>query len=137
MPRTSRKNAIAASRSRTRTNPHSKMNTDAGHPHALNIRLGNSAEGLRKRGSRWERTDRTWSTSLVPWAPQSGGSCPDRLLFDRRPDEVAPLRPRPVVVLHVRVPEEVLQDEPRVGRPLPDPAVRDDLLVRRDPFPLV
>src|SRR5467141_1294198 len=56
----------------------------------------------------------------------------DSRLLDRRPHEVAPLRPGAVVVLHVRVAEEVLEDEPGVGRPLPDPAVRDDLLVRSD-----
>src|SRR6267378_8398313 len=61
----------------------------------------------------------------------------DSRLLDRRPHEVAPLRPGAVIVLHVRVAEEVLQDEPGVGRPLPDPAVCDDLLVRRDAFAFV
>src|SRR5207249_2018489 len=53
-----------------------------------------------------------------------------RLRFlDRRPHKVPPLRPGAVVVPDVRVAEEVLQDEPRVRRPLPDTAVGDDLLV--------
>src|SRR2546430_14913651 len=59
------------------------------------------------------------------------------LLLDWRPHEVAPLRPGAVVVPDVRVAEEVLQDEPRVGRPLADPAVCDDLLIRRHAFRLV
>src|SRR5438094_1189760 len=58
-------------------------------------------------------------------------------LLDRRPNEVAPLRPGPVVVADVRVAKQVLQHEPRVGRPLADPAVGDDLLVRRHTFRLV
>src|SRR5438128_10065505 len=37
-------------------------------------------------------------------------------LLDRRPHEVAPLRPRAVVIPKVRVAEEVLQDEPGVRR---------------------
>src|SRR2546430_13428309 len=54
-----------------------------------------------------------------------------------RSHEVPPLRPGAVVVPDVRVAEEVLQDEPRVGRPLADPAVCDDLLIRRHAFRLV
>src|SRR5439155_22607898 len=58
-------------------------------------------------------------------------------LLDRRSHEVPPLRPGAVVVADVRVAEQVLQDEPRVGRPLADPAVGDDLLVRRHSLRLV
>src|SRR6266550_1717825 len=50
-----------------------------------------------------------------------------RSLRDRRPDEVAPLGPRAVVVLHFVDAEQVLEREPRVARPFADPAVGDDL----------
>src|SRR6266699_1000427 len=50
---------------------------------------------------------------------------------------VSSFLPRAVVVPDVRVAEEVLQDEPRVRRPLADPAVGDDLLVRRHALRLV
>src|SRR6266699_4186863 len=46
-------------------------------------------------------------------------------LLDRRPHEVPPLRPGAVVVPDVRVSEEVLQDEPRVRRPLADSTIGD------------
>src|SRR5947209_2393926 len=53
-------------------------------------------------------------------------------LLDRRADQVAPLGPRAVVVLHVAEPEEILQHEPRVARALADAAIRDHRLVGRD-----
>src|SRR2546430_11848286 len=43
-----------------------------------------------------------------------------------RSHEVPPFRPRAVVVPDIRVAEEVLQDEPRVGRPFADPAIRSE-----------
>src|SRR6478752_8654895 len=43
----------------------------------------------------------------------------------RHADEIAPLSPRTVVVLHVLESEEILQDEPRDARTLPDAAVRN------------
>src|SRR5207249_3854211 len=49
----------------------------------------------------------------------------------QRPHEVAPLRPGAVVVPDAGVPEQVLQDEPRVGPSLADSAVRHDLLLLR------
>src|SRR5207248_9938654 len=49
-----------------------------------------------------------------------------RPLLDRDVHHVAPLGPRPVVVLHVVVPEQLVQHEPGMGRALPDPAVGDD-----------
>src|SRR5437867_3781422 len=104
MPRTYLKKAIAASRSRTRTNPHSKVNSTSTGCDGTRI-------SVRVASPLW--------------------------LLDRRSDEVPPLRPGPVVVLHVRVAEEVLQREPRVAGPLADPAVRDDLLVRRHALRLV
>src|SRR5712691_5645763 len=51
-----------------------------------------------------------------------------RSLGDRSPDEIAPLRPRAVVVAHLLHAEEVLEREPGMARPLADPAVGDDLV---------
>src|SRR5208282_5755091 len=45
--------------------------------------------------------------------------------FDRRADEVAPLGPRAVVILHVVVAEQIFQHEPRVRAALADSAVGD------------
>src|SRR5438045_9568957 len=53
-------------------------------------------------------------------------------LLHRRADEVAPLGPRAVVVLHVLETEQVLQHEPREARALADAAVRDDRRVALD-----
>src|SRR5262245_49711111 len=55
-----------------------------------------------------------------------------RLVLDRHPDGVAPLGPRPVVVLD-RVAEEALEHEPAVARPLADAAVRHDGPAAVDP----
>ena len=57
--------------------------------------------------------------------------------LDRGADERAVLGPRAVVVLDVRVPEQLLQREPRVRRTLPDPAVGDHLAVARDALGVV
>src|SRR6266567_7697997 len=46
-------------------------------------------------------------------------------LLDRRTDQIAPLGPRAVVVLHVLEPEQILEHEPRMARALADAAVRD------------
>src|SRR5207302_418651 len=46
-------------------------------------------------------------------------------LLHWRADEIAPLGPRAVVVLHVLEAEQMLQHEPREARPLADAAVRD------------
>src|SRR2546430_12855755 len=78
----------------------------------------------------------TWSYSAR--SPESAiGLAGGTSLLDRRLHEVPPFRPGAVVVLHVRESEEVLQDEPGVGGPLADPAIGDDLLVRRDTLWLV
>src|SRR5437667_7227949 len=85
-------------------------------------------------GKLWRNLYATLDFSL-PHVPSIARS---RLgLLDRRAHEVPPLRPGAVVVPDVRVAEEVLQDEPRVGRSLADPAVRDDLLLRRHAFRFV
>src|SRR5258705_13706637 len=55
-------------------------------------------------------------------------------LLNRSADEVAPLGPRTVVVLHVGEPEQVLQHEPGVARSLADSTVSDDRLGRRYAF---
>src|SRR6185503_14998037 len=63
---------------------------------------------------------------------------PDRDgLLDRHADEAAVLGPRPVVVADPAVAEQLVQDEPRMARPLTDPAVGDDVFVGRDPLRLV
>src|SRR3954471_3761228 len=54
------------------------------------------------------------------------------VLLDRHVDEVAPLRPRAVVVAHVVLAEQLVQDEPRVRRALADAAVGDDRLATQD-----
>src|SRR5262249_34083353 len=50
-------------------------------------------------------------------------------LLDRRAHQVAPLRPRTVVVLHVLEAEQMLEREPGEARPLADAAVRDHWLI--------
>src|SRR5438876_12220875 len=60
-----------------------------------------------------------------------------RLLLDGRAHQRAPLRPRPIVVAHVLVAEEVRQDEPGVGGALADAAVGDHVFVRRYALALV
>src|SRR3954470_19885709 len=54
------------------------------------------------------------------------------VLLDRHVDEVAPLRPRAVVVAHVALAEELVEDEPRVRRALADAAVGDDRIAAED-----
>src|SRR5207253_3038240 len=56
---------------------------------------------------------------------------------DRRAYQAAPLGPRAVVIPYVGVSQELCQCEPRVGRPLTNPAIRNDLLVGRDAVTLV
>src|SRR3984893_6656650 len=57
--------------------------------------------------------------------------------LDGHADERAPLGPRTVVVANVRIAEQLVQREPRVRRPLADPAVRDYLAFRRYALALV
>src|SRR6266536_3640198 len=58
-------------------------------------------------------------------------------LFDRDVDEVAPLRPRAVVVLDRFVAQQLSEDEPGVSAALADPAVRRHLFFRRYALALV
>src|SRR5215471_7740107 len=53
-------------------------------------------------------------------------------LLHRRTDEVAPFRPRSVVVLHVLEAEQMFQHEPRQTRAFADAAIRDDWRVAFD-----
>src|SRR5881397_2176552 len=53
-------------------------------------------------------------------------------LLHRCADERPVLGPAPVVVLDASIPQELPEHEPRVGGPLPDPAVGDDLMVGAD-----
>ena len=46
-------------------------------------------------------------------------------LLDRDADEIAPFGPGAVVVLDIPGPQQLVQDEPSVGRALADPAVGD------------
>ena len=85
---------------------------------------GTTAASMRSKGRRLSSPDSGTGRTFTD--PETASAI-SRLL-DRRPHEVPPLRPGAVVVPDVRVAEEVLQDEPRVGRPLADPAVGDDLL---------
>src|SRR5713226_5332701 len=85
------------------------------------------AWGMRRpRENRYRSVKRTRKGCRPPVSP--GRALP----LDRRPDQAPPLGPGPVVIPHVRVSEQVLQNEPGVRRALADPAVGDHLLVRRD-----
>src|SRR5207253_11447554 len=55
-------------------------------------------------------------------------------LLDRDADQRAPLGPGAVVVLDVPPAQQLVQGEPYVRAPLPDPAVRDDVLVGGHPL---
>lgn len=55
----------------------------------------------------------------------------------RNPHQVAPLRPRAVIVLHVGVAEEVLEDKPGVAGALGDAAVDHHVFIRGDARGLV
>src|SRR3954452_15672793 len=59
------------------------------------------------------------------------------ILLDRNADEGAVLGPRPVVVLDVRLVEQLVQHEPRVRRALADTAVGDRVLGEVDALALV
>src|SRR5437868_2273456 len=54
------------------------------------------------------------------------------VLFDWYADERAVFGPRAVVVLHIRLLENLMQHEPRVCRPLPDAAVGNRVLGQVD-----
>src|SRR5213592_672820 len=57
--------------------------------------------------------------------------------LDGDADQRPVLRPGSVVVLDVRVPEQLLEREPRVRAALADPAIRDHLAIRGDALGLV
>src|SRR4051794_11733772 len=59
------------------------------------------------------------------------------VLLDRDTDQRAILGPRTVVVLDLRLVEDLVQHEPRVCRPLADPAVGNRVLAEVDALVLV
>ena len=52
------------------------------------------------------------------------------VLFDGEPDNAAPLGPRTVIYLHVVEPQQKAHREPGEGRPMAEPAVHHDFLLR-------
>src|ERR1700693_289638 len=52
--------------------------------------------------------------------------------LDRSAYQVAPFRPRAVIVAHLRITEQARQHEPGVSRTFTDTAIRDHVLIRRD-----
>src|SRR5579862_8314622 len=65
--------------------------------------------------------------SVPPWH-----SLPRRrrnLLLNRRANQIPPFRPRSVVILHLVVPQQILQHKPGVRTSLPDPAIRDNFVI--------
>src|SRR6185437_11085119 len=75
------------------------------------------------------QTPSTWSSSKAKW---SSGSYRLDVFLNRHVDQVAPLGPRAVVVLHVVLAEQLVQHEPRVRRALADAAVGDDVVAVED-----
>src|ERR1700737_785726 len=57
------------------------------------------------------------------------------LIDDRRANQVAPLRPRAVVILHVIVAEQIFQHEPCMRAALADAAIGDHFVIAVDPLP--
>src|SRR5258708_23836296 len=60
--------------------------------------------------------------------------CQARLsgLLDRRPYQVTPLGPGPIIIPHARVAEQVGQRKPGMSRTLSNTTVGDDISIRRD-----
>src|SRR6187402_1904257 len=54
--------------------------------------------------------------------------------LNRRAHQIAPLGPAAIVVAHVRMSEQIGEDEPGVAAALADPAVGDDLVLARQPL---
>src|SRR5215469_13635954 len=52
--------------------------------------------------------------------------------LDGRAHQAAPLGPRPVIVLHRRISQELVQHEPRMGATLANAAIRDCRFLWRD-----
>src|SRR5690606_28823249 len=73
-----------------------------------------------------------WSTSNAMRVCRSKRCSFRGSALDRRAHRVAPLGPGAVVVADVPEAQQVGQHEPRVRRPLADPAIRDDLVVRTE-----
>src|SRR5437588_4727109 len=74
---------------------------------------------------------RTKPKRISPQCPPCPLWC-EVLLLHGRADQIAPLGPRAVVVLHVRETQEMHEGEPGEARSLADAAVRDDRLIALD-----
>ncbi len=61
----------------------------------------------------------------------------DRSLFNRCSDQITPLSPRAVIVLHVLIAKQVFQSEPAMRTTFADTAVGDDFAVSIDTIPLI
>src|SRR3990170_9166279 len=86
--------------------------------------------------ARWAaitRHARSGSSARMPGGHPAGKPLP----LDRDVDHRAPLGPRPVVVAHVRITEQLVQHEPGVAGALADAAVGDDVLVGRHALALL
>ena len=104
---------------------------------AAAMRAGRTRTQLERRGIRFE-TDAyivdehlIWGATariLETCCSSASPTAPLRADLHGHAHEVAPLRPRAVVVLDALAAEQLVQHEPRVRRALADAAVRDDLL---------
>src|SRR3990172_2902320 len=86
--------------------------------------------------ARWAaitRHARSGSSAGMPGGHTAGKPLP----LDRDVDHRAPLGPRPVVVAHAGVAEQLVEHEPGVAGALADTAVGDDVLVGRHALALV
>src|SRR5260370_42578961 len=84
---------------------------------------GSGPRAPRSRAAAWRRA------AVVTAAPAVASRRP---LGDGRRHQVAPFGPRAVVVAHLFQPQQVLEREPGVARPLPDTAVGDHLILAVD-----
>src|SRR5271170_4566122 len=60
-----------------------------------------------------------------------------RFFLNRRADQIPPLRPRSVVILHPVVTQQILQHEPGMRTALADAAIGDHFIVARDSLALI
>src|SRR5689334_6069606 len=89
----------------------------------------------------WDKAAHRRTPDMPPYqytayASVNGGSGVLALL-DRRADQIAPLRPRAIVVAHVGITEQLRQHKPGVRRTLANAAVGKHLFVGADAFATV
>ena len=117
--------------------------TTGGGVKAQDRGLRRTSTGPPGVGSPWDQPSRAATglpTGLKDWGNDKSASVPLDLnlflepnvnhglgLFDGSTDDTAPLGPGTVVVADIPKPQELGQDEPRVGRALADPAVGNGL----------